>query len=65
MRRFTTDLEVFSEMRALPPGFGLGLIDHRDFDTIPDYEYPTGEPFSDVICIRPKLMVCTSPFVPP
>lgn len=48
----------------LPPTFGLWISDNRDFNTIPDFEYPTAEKFNTFVTTRPAPMVSSPSTIP-
>lgn len=45
-------------LEPLPPDFAAWTADNRDFDTIPNFEYPRVDEFSTYVLTKPKPMVC-------
>jgi hypothetical protein len=62
-RRIVRVAEAAAPLEPLPPDFRAWTSDNRDFDTIPNFEYPRADPFSTYVLTKPKPMV--HPYLPP
>jgi hypothetical protein len=61
-RRIVRITETASPLEPLPPDFRSWTSDNRDFNTIPNFEYPRMDSFSAYVLTKPKPMVNLSFF---